>query len=74
MCRRDNCLEEAIRRARWAHAFRAPAALMPETAARLRALIEAATEPSRSGRRCDDGALMPVRAAERAGAPVEGRC
>jgi hypothetical protein len=57
-------LEEAIRRARWAHAFRAPAALTPETAARLRALIEAATEP----------VLVPVGAAELAGAPVEGRC
>jgi hypothetical protein len=59
VCRRQECLAEAVRRARWAQAFRAPATLRPETIDRVRALIEAEE--------------MPRLSTECAGAAVEGR-
>jgi hypothetical protein len=39
LCARDKCLAEAVRRNRWAHAFRAPATMSRETAGELRGLI-----------------------------------
>lgn len=39
LCFREGCLTEALRRGRWAQTFRAPAAVLPETIERLRALV-----------------------------------
>jgi predicted RNA-binding protein YlxR (DUF448 family) len=39
VCRVERCLSGAVRRGRWAQAFRAPAALSPATAERLRTLV-----------------------------------
>jgi hypothetical protein len=44
LCRSERCLGEALRRGRWAHAFRGPAALRPETVEQVRALIAAEAE------------------------------
>jgi predicted RNA-binding protein YlxR (DUF448 family) len=45
LCRDERCLAEALRRGRWAHAFRAPAALRAETAERMRGLMAATEQP-----------------------------
>jgi predicted RNA-binding protein YlxR (DUF448 family) len=51
LCPNESCLSEALRRARWAHAFRAPATLSPEAAATLRRSIGAApAAPAGGGR------------------------
>jgi hypothetical protein len=44
LCRSERCFGEALRRGRWGHAFRAPAALRPDTVERVRALIAAKAE------------------------------
>ncbi len=72
LCRSESCLDEALRRGRWGHAFRAPAALRPETVERLRASIEAGLEPELSSRSCDGGIHPTARTSARPGVPVEG--
>jgi len=42
VCRDERCVREAVRRGRWAHAFRAAADLPPETAERMQALVRSA--------------------------------
>lgn len=39
LCASEPCLAEAVRRGRWAQAFRAPVTVGPETIARLRAAL-----------------------------------
>ena len=72
LCRSESCVDEALRRGRWGHAFRAPAALRPETVERLRASIEAGREPELSSQSCDDGIYPAARVSGRPGASVEG--
>ncbi len=72
LCRSESCLDEALRRGRWGHAFRAPATLRPETVERLRDSIEAGREPEHSSQSCDDGIQPAARASGRPAAPVEG--
>lgn len=69
LCRSERCLGEAVRRGRWAHAFRRPVVLRPETVLRLRVLIGAERElSSRRG----DGVDAGVRPGGRREVPVEG--
>jgi predicted RNA-binding protein YlxR (DUF448 family) len=71
LCPQESCLSQAVRRARWAHAFRAPAALSPEGAARVRAWIEArgAAAPAPLSR---DGQPHPAAAGGLGGPDAEG--
>ncbi|MGH7265512.1 MAG: YlxR family protein [Candidatus Rokuibacteriota bacterium] len=67
LCPNESCLSEALRRARWAHAFRAPATLSPEAVAKLRLSIGAAPPLPTGG-----GCRPRVSAARRPGIHVEG--
>jgi predicted RNA-binding protein YlxR (DUF448 family) len=49
VCPSEGCMNEAVRRGRWAQVFRAPAALAPPAIERLRALIQAEREPELVG-------------------------
>ena len=40
LCRRLACLNESVRRGRWAHLFRAPTTATPEVIERLRQLVD----------------------------------
>ncbi|MBI3456816.1 MAG: YlxR family protein [Candidatus Rokubacteria bacterium] len=69
LCRSESCFVEAVRRGRWARAFRRPAVLRPETAERIRVLIGAERELSS---RRSDGVDAGVRPGGRREVPVEG--
>jgi len=47
LCRRERCLREALRRGRWAQAFRAPTVVTPDGLAGLRALVMVTAGESR---------------------------
>jgi uncharacterized protein len=61
LCPSEGCLTDAVRRGRWAHAFRAPAVLPPEAVEQLRALIRA-------------GLVAGVRVTESCEVPIKGGC
>jgi uncharacterized protein len=61
LCPSEACLTEAVRRGRWAHAFRAPTVLQPEAVERLRALIRA-------------GVMAAARVTESCEVSVKGGC
>ncbi len=72
VCRSESCLGEAVRRSRWAHAFRAPAVLRPETVERIRTLIRAEHDRERGVRPGESGGDTPVGVGGRSGVPVKG--
>jgi hypothetical protein len=49
LCRREACLSECVRRARWSHAFRVPAVVTPEGVARLRAALAGGSGMAQGG-------------------------
>jgi predicted RNA-binding protein YlxR (DUF448 family) len=49
LCRRERCLREALRRGRWAQAFRAPTVVTPAGLAGLLALVAAAGDSHEAG-------------------------
>ncbi len=60
VCRAEACLDQALRRGRWAHAFRAPAVMSAETAGRVRELIGAEGPARPASERTEDGACVPA--------------
>lgn len=72
LCPSESCLSEAVRRARWAHAFRAPTALSPEALAPVRAWIAQRETGASSPPLRDGGLHETLPRGDRPGTYVEG--
>jgi hypothetical protein len=78
LCRREWCLHEALRRGRWAQAFRAPTVVTPAGLAGVLALVAAAGDsheagPGPAAGDAAPGTVASERMMRRAGEIREGR-
>lgn len=65
LCRREGCLREALRRGRWAQAFRAPTVVTPDGVAGLQALMTPGGQSRAGGPSRAAGGARSVRDAEK---------